>query len=638
MHDILIFADDYSEKLRSKLDASDIKKDHVMFLTQNEKTFLQLQAMSYRVFFLGDILTNEDIRGTDKECLDFIQLVFGGNDDSPFRYKNIPLGYFISFYLIPYFMRIFRYIICTDKALSYFHYERIIVAGAGNFSEAVRNVLSQKGVSFDSWLGGRWERFLYTLVKFRKGKANLWVAHPLRELFVEPVQNFMVLLDAYFWKMKAFLTGRSLKVNTAKRYFVLSADHHTYGIYDLMNKNMTWDFIACGFYYRFRKTAFKNVAPLERSFKIQMALKTVRASICFLSRWISLKSDENFHRKFEFMGINYWNKIKKLIKYNMLVSFPRLFLDHLIALEAFKIYPHSVLVLSDDQPPYFKTIIHAARQRKVKSLVIQHGVLGGVNGRERIHSDFYAAWGTRAFDWFKANADSSAVDKISVTGAARYDNYSAYMDIEKGKILDDLRLPHDKKIIMIFTEWSQDFSVVSSDIQDIRMADAVVNAMEKRVLHEKCHIVIKPHPTADPGLLRQYYKARGVDSTLITIIPGHLKELLYIAEICIGAYSSCILEAMFFEKPSIVFDRIALREAVPYVSMGAALGASNEDEMAIAIETLLYDKEKVKIIIENQKKYMEYAIYKPDGKSSERACKLLEKIMAGEEKMPHYIE
>jgi glycosyltransferase involved in cell wall biosynthesis len=638
MHDILIFVDEYAEKLKRKLDASDIKKGHIMFLTLNEETFLQLQATSYHVFFLEDILKSEDVRSTDKKCIDFIQLVFGGNDHFPFRYKNIPLGCFISFYLIPYFMRIFRYIICTDKALSYFHYERIIVAGAGNFSEAVRNVLSQKGVSFESWFGGRWERFLYALEKFRKGMANLWVAHPLRELFVEPAQNFLVLLESYLWKMKAFLTGRSTKGNPARRYFVLSADHHTYGIYDLMNKNMTWDFIACGFYYRFRKTAFKNVAPLERSFKIQMALKTVRASICFLSRWLSLKSDDSFHRKFEFMGINYWNTIKKLIKYNMLVSFPRLFLDHLIALEAFKAYPHSVLVLSDDQPPYFKTIIHAARQRKVKSLVIQHGVLGGINGRERIHSDFYAAWGPRALDWFKANADSSALDKIYITGSARYDDYSSHKNFEKRKILDELRLPQDKKIILIFTEWSQDFSVASSDIQDMHMIDAVVNTIERLALHEKCHIVIKPHPTADPGLLRQYCTARAGSSTLITIIPSHIKELLYVAEICVGAYSSCILEAMFFEKPSIVFDRISIREFVPYVSRGAALGARNEDEMAIAVETLLHDKEKVKIIIQNQKKYIAYAIYKLDGKSSERVCKLIEKVMEGEEKIPQYVE
>jgi hypothetical protein len=368
-----------------------------------------------------------------------------------------------------------------------------------------------------------------------------------------------------------------------------------------------------------------------------MAVNTMKAFVHFLFTWSRLRKDESFKRKFEFCGINYWDSISRLIKYTMLISFPRFFLDYLIAVEAFSSHPRSVCIVSDDRVPYYKNLVYAAGRCGVKSIVIQHGILAGINGTNAINADFYAAWGSRAIDWFSTNWDSKASDKIFITGAPRYDEYAAPKDLNKRKIAHELKLPHDKKIILVFPAWSGDFSVLSTNMRDLSMIDAILSALTRLGIEEKCQVIIKPHPGGDVDLLRKFFKSRDIVSQYITIIEGHLEELYFVADICVSAYSSCILEAMFFEKPSVVFDDLSIREAVPYVSRGAALGASNAEEMAISIETLLFNPEATKKIIDNQKQYIEYEAYRLDGKATERVVTLLEKIISGE-KIPRFIE
>jgi glycosyltransferase involved in cell wall biosynthesis len=637
MHDTIIFLDEYSERLIKKLDSLDIKQEKVLFLTQNVKTLFTLQGMSLNVQFLEELISKEDIENTDRECLDFISSVFCSGEDTPFHYKGIPMGYFISFYLTPYFMRLFRDILHVDKAIRHYRSNRIIISGTGNFCENVRIALDQKSIPFESFFAGNSDRILSAFNRFWSGEKTLWVAKPLRDLLVEPVQNFLVIFESFLWKLRSFIRKEKISSNSLKRHLIFSADHHTYRIYSSLKKDEQWDFLTCGLYYRFRKNYLKEVKPFEANFQPLMFFKALRVFIHFLFTWGALQRDKAFQGEFEFLGINYWNRIRKLIKYNMLISFPRLFLTYLISIEAFKKHPRSVLFVFHDQPPYYKTIIHAAKKCGVKSMIIQHGVLSGISGIDKIDADFYAAWGERAVEYFGGDSDSYSARQIYITGSPRYDEYKLLKDFDKETILNDLKLPRDKKLILIFTEWSQDATIRSSDMQDILMIEAVMNAIVNLGLNEQCHLIIKPHPTGDIRLLEQFCKIKKNVFPYATIIEGHLEELLFIADLCVSAYSTCILEAMFFDKPSIIFNNLLLQELVPYVSKGAALGAANEEEMVVAIKTLLQNQEIVKSIIEKQKAFIEYAAYRLDGKSSERVCKLLEKIISGEN-IPKHIE
>jgi hypothetical protein len=633
MYKTLLFSAGYPEKSISMLASQN--KDDFLFLTDNEKTFLQFKEMSYNACFAPNVLTSEDVITANQMCLDFIRSVFFPDGKHLFHYEGFPCGSIAEYYLIPYFMRLFRDILCTVKILDTVQYHEIMVVGTDRYTDTVRTVLQQKGISFQSFYSSKADKIIYLFKRFPSGKKNLWAGTPVRDIFVELIQNALIIGESFWAKLYPKRSDRRADTDPSKKYLIFSADQYTYRIYHALKKNKEWDFLTCGMYYRFRKSLLNDVTSFEGGVSLRMVMKTIKAFAHFRSVWHRLNRDDSFQGQFQIHGIRYWVCIKKLIKYSLLISFPRLFLDYLIAVETFRSHPRSVCIMSDDHVPYYKTIAYAAEQCGVKSIVIQHGILAGINGTNTINADFYAAWGPRAIEWFSTNWDSKAVDKISVTGAPRYDEYTALSGFEKSKILEALKLPRDKKLILVLTAWSGDFSIVSTNMRDLSMIDAVMNALSRLKIEEICQVIIKPHPGGDVDLLRQFLKTKY--QTAPYIIEGHLEELFFVSDICVSVYSSCVLEAMFFEKPSVVFDPFSIREVVPFVGKGAALGASNTDEMVTAIQTLFFDTEATKKIIDNQKKYIDYEAYKLDGKATGRVVNLIEKIISGEQ-APKFIK
>lgn len=624
----LVFLEEFSMKLDKKLDALNIDKGDVIFLTRNERCFLRLRDMSYNVHFLQDLLTPEDIDNTDTECLGFIRSMFFPVDDDIFRYKGIQMGRLIELYLIPHFIRIYRDILLMDKALAHFQYNRIVVSGPGDFTANARRALLRRGIPFESWFNSLYNRFPHMLMKLWRGKKNRWVGMLFRDFIFEPLQNFCVIADSYFWELLSYLKGKKVH-GVSKNCLVFSADYHTYSVNKMLDSRK-WASLAFGIDYLYRKKILKGVRSIEAHFKWSSAIKTIATFVHFLSLWMRLSRDAGFKRKFEFKGVNYWGRVKDIIKYNMLISFPRLFLTHLIAVEAFNKNRCSVLILPAEEPPYYRTLINAAVECNVKSMVIQHGVLVKPNGHNRIGTDFYAGWGKRAIEWFSKFNDKNTVEKIHITGVPRYDEYATQKDLDRNRILDTLGLPENKIIVLVLTEWAQDLSVSSTDMEDILMLDAVISALLSLGLKDKVHVVLKPHPTGDIDVLREFLELKRSGFQNVSVITNRLKDLLFAADLCVSSYSTTVLEAMFFGKPAIVFDHYTKKEFVPYASMGVALSASDEVEMASAIKSILYDGTVVEGIHEAQKEFIEYAAYKIDGRSTERLLKFIAMIAEGE--------
>ena len=372
-----------------------------------------------------------------------------------------------------------------------------------------------------------------------------------------------------------------------------------------------------------RRTRLRGIGSLEGSFRPGMAIRAFFAFLHFLSVWFVLSKDESFRDRFKFQEVNYWQLIKQLVKYNVLVSMPRHFLNYIMAQRSFRDHPKGMLIIGSDQPPYNRALVFAARQAGVKSMVIQHGMQGGINGHRAIDSDFYAGWGQRTIDWFKEHGEKGAAEKVLIAGAPRYDRYARADGKDRNEILKKLGLPEGKKLVLVLTEWVNDFSVSATGMLDIRMAEVAINAAEK--IGEQCHVIIKPHPSGDLEQLRRLLAMKKCRN--VSLVEGHLEELLFAVHLCVSAYSTCVLEAMFFETPSIVFDPSGSVEYVPYVSMGAALGAKNQEEMALAMEILLFNPLQRRGIIANQKRFIEYTAYKIDGKSTERVSELVERLL-----------
>ncbi|MDA8171760.1 MAG: CDP-glycerol glycerophosphotransferase family protein [Nitrospiraceae bacterium] len=621
MEKTLVFLDGNSRRLQKKIESLGLGEGSLLVLCRDEDAYLAFRETPYPVFFLPELLSNEDAECADKECLDFIKSTFYPDEieKDPFLYKGVRMGYVIEHYLIPIFMRVYRDMLLALKTAEHFEHDRIIVAGPEDFSRAARAAFRQRGIAFESWSGGKPERLFYVIRRFLAGRKNLWQAMPARELIFESLQNLLVLFER-----------KPAPKKDAKKWLFFSAEQHTVDIYEKMAGRPGWGFMKCGPFLRMRKTRLKEVSPLEGSFRLRMAPSACAAFLHFLGVWFGRSADKSFRGRFEFKEVNFWPRVRRLVKYHVLISMPRHFLNCEIAGRAFSKNPRGLLIVGADQPPYYRALVLAARQTGVKSMVIQHGMQGGINGHRAIDADFYAGWGQRTVDWFKKCGPPGAAEKVRVTGAPRYDQYAQAGSRDRQEIFRALGLPAGKKLILVLTEWVQDFTVSASGMRDIHMVETAIDAAG--TLGDKCHLVIKPHPSGDIRQMRRLIEKGKYEN--VSLIEGHLEELLFCADLCVSAYSTCILEAMFFQTPSIVFDRSGHIEYIPYVSMGAALGARDRQEMAEAMTALLFNASRRAEIIAARKKFIEYAAYKIDGESAERVSSLIENILPVKVKYP----
>ena len=619
----LVFLDGRSKRLLEKIASLGLSGDSLLLLCRDENTYLACRGTPYPVFFLPDLLSPEDVDNTDRQCLDFIKATFcpGQAEKDPFFYKGVRMGYVIEHYLVPIFMRVYRDTLLVLKAQGHFEHDRIIVAGPGDFSEAARAALSARGIGFESWSGGRLERLFYVTRRFLEGRKSLWRAMPARDLLFEPLQDLLVLLERKPAPAENAFSGK---------WLFFSAEQHTMDIYEEMARRPGWGFMKCGTYLRMRRTRLGKISPLEGGFRPWMAMAFLAGFLHFSGVWSVLCRDKSFRGGFRFREVDFWPRVRRLVKCHVLISMPVLALVLRAAARGFSLHPGGLLLIGADQPPYYRALVFSARQSGVKSMVIQHGMQAGINGHRAIDADFYAGWGQRTVDWFKKNGLNDAAGKVRVTGAPRYDRYSRMEKTDRGEILKKLGLPADKKIFLVLTEWAQDFTVFASGMRDIRMVETAVEAA--RGLGNECHVVLKPHPSGDIGLLRRLLENKKYEN--VSLIEGHLEELIMAADLCVSAYSTCILEAMFFETPSIVFDPSGPggpdAECVPYAGMGAALKAKDLEEMASGMKALLFDPSLRAKIIAGQKGFIEYAAHGIDGKSAMRVSTLMESLVDGD--------
>jgi glycosyltransferase involved in cell wall biosynthesis len=631
MPKILIFTDIYSDKLKRKVKCLKAKKEDLLFLTLNAGTYLALKEESCTVHFINEFLTAEDVEGLEKEAFKKTCSIFHSDGKDFSEYRGISLGFFSEFFIIDPLRRALINVRSVERAVGSLEYDRIIVAGTGHLSCAARFVLKAGGIQFESWMAGLSDRFLQAVKESGEGARTRWRFRPFKDLIVESIQTFCAIADSWFRNLLPWYSGRWARLR-GEKCLVFPADMDLFPVYESLKQDQ-WDFVVFGVHYTLRKSTFKDVLPLERYIRAAMLPKTLKAFFHFLSIWGKAKDDAGFKGKFVYSGTNYWALIRGTIKYNFLLTFPRLYLYYLISSEAFRYLPKgSAVIVTSDDPPVNRVAIEAARENGLKSIVTQHGMFGK-NVERGMIANFQVAWGDSVFDWHKERDYDT--ENIYVAGSPRYDAFHAFRENppSRAEILSSLGLPKDKKLVLILSgAGGFPFAEVG---EDFFMIESVADALVELGLDRESAVVIKPHPSANMAMLERYRKTVIRTFPDITMIAGHTTELLYAADLCVSWYSSTLLEAMFFEKPSIVFDHFWKKETVPYVSRSAALLASNADEMASAIDKILNDKTVLNDIIKNQKEFIKYTVYKFDGHSTERFCKLVEMILMGEKPPRH---
>ena len=298
---------------------------------------------------------------------------------------------------------------------------------------------------------------------------------------------------------------------------------------------------------------------------------------------------------------------KKKLKYLFLIYFPEMIryieiINNLLSVERPKL-----LVVMNERATLGNIAVHIAKQKRIKTLCIQHGVIGDASNIVPVSVDKIAVWG----DSSKEALINKGVpkEKIIITGAPQFDNLAIKKAYFERKAIKELGINQNKKLVILTTQ-------LVSDMEDI--TSAVFKAVKSI---PGIQLVIKTHPAEYS--IKRYKRIAKKESLNIIITKKHLYPLLSMCDVLITPSSTTGLEAMIMGKPLITINLSGKPDEMPYAESGAAIGVYRPEDIGPAIKSVLEDKDARKRLAKKAKLFIYDQCYKMDGNASKRVINLI---------------
>ncbi|MFC1926570.1 UDP-N-acetylglucosamine 2-epimerase, partial [Chloroflexota bacterium] len=367
-----------------------------------------------------------------------------------------------------------------------------------------------------------------------------------------------------------------------------------------------------------------NILYEIRTFKDHETRETkarlVKASALFQERWPALQSDKSLRQIMTHLDIPLWDIVERRFCYLFSTRFAELANKINIIENMLNRTKTDIIVVNNGVSEFDRTLIAAANQKSIPSLINQREQSGHPISSLPISASKVAAWGQITRDWLVREGVSP--DKIVITGGSRFDAYlkkSKSPNNGKGEIV----------LATQFTAKSTYFANIHlSPREDEMLLYSVVTAMKE--FPDK-QLVVKLHPSEKAverkkRIIENAAQEAKVDNVTV-VRSADLNEMLINADVLITPWSTVGLEAMILGKPVIQVN-LSKRPDTPsfitqYADSGAAIGVSRVEDVAPAIRSILTDSEVRQRLEDGRKKYVYEYAYKQDGKASQRVADLI---------------
>jgi|GEM_PF-1028751 len=268
---------------------------------------------------------------------------------------------------------------------------------------------------------------------------------------------------------------------------------------------------------------------------------------------------------------------------------------------------------------HFSILALVARACGIPSLELQHGLeyLGPDSIGTRHSAEYFAVYGQVVQDEFAALGLQR--EKFPVIGSPRFDAY-------KKESSTTHRAPHPRKGISVLCVGSVS-AQNEYDLEDYY--STIARALEKV---PGSSVVIKLRH----GRARESYY-REIIETLFARVPHTiaqyepLSELLASADVVVSYFSTFVLEALQFSKPTIVFNVESFEKEMirfhftRYAEAGSLLLAFTQEELETALRSLSGDGALRTRVAERAEKVLAQ-LYSFDGRASERMIELITRL------------
>ena len=267
---------------------------------------------------------------------------------------------------------------------------------------------------------------------------------------------------------------------------------------------------------------------------------------------------------------------------------------------------------------HFHILATVARACGIPSLELQHGLeyLGPGSYGTRHSAEYFAVYGQVVQDEFASLGLSRG--KFPVIGSPRFDAYKEVSFAPSSR-------PKGKGVSVLCVG-----SVSTQNEYDLEdYYTAIAKALEKI---PGCSVVIKLRP----GPARESYYREMIE-TLFARVPHTIAqyesfpELLTSTDIVVSYFSTSVLEALQFGKPTVVFSVESFEKEMirfhftRYAEEGSLLLAFTQEELEIALRSLSSDSTLRARVAERAKKVLAQ-LYSFDGRASERMIGLITRL------------
>jgi hypothetical protein len=318
--------------------------------------------------------------------------------------------------------------------------------------------------------------------------------------------------------------------------------------------------------------------------------------------------DEAFHEIFEYEHMNFWESIKDDVYYIHNIS-----TDLMLNIEEYEtvlknIAPDMVLI-GDDRPPHIRTCVLLAKNKKIQTMELQHGMYTRTGISAAPVSNKVCVWGEYARDVLIRAGGTD--DQIAVTGCPKFDSL-----FDKKKLRS---LSGDKKQckkILFATQYA--------------FEDATIGAIEKIIsflsIKHDVYLIIKPHPVEKPDLYRRF--AKKYRKVIVEDNKANIDDLILDADVLVTISSTVGINAAILDVPMVLlnFDKTDS----PY--MPISVEVCDIEDIPLAINDALYNGEVLQRLAGARKKFVYEHAYIQDGKATNRVADLIEKMIEEEKK------
>jgi hypothetical protein len=628
----LAIIDELSRSGSAAIDSLARSCDAMVVLTCNDETFAALNDGPYTVYLAQELFAPDDVVSLDNLAVSMIRTRFfmDANGHELTEYSGLPIADIGEQAFVRPTIEALRTVVSVGKAIAKCRAGRVVLIGPGPFTLLALEAARAASIPFVSVLRTPLHSMAHGLRTVRRFFSEGRPLTTFKVIYMEPILTALLTMAGLWARLRRAIAGETEE--SSKRLCVLSASPHIKPVYEHLRQSGQWDFVLMGIDLFGRRRAFPGLKPIEAYMSVSAPLRALWCCFHYMRLWMRLSADREFAGKFEHEGVSLWPVMKGVIRGIMLLTFPRIYLEHLVAVDAIeRIGRRRAVVLSHyDSTHDIRTVVDAARQAGVPTLLLQHALMGECTAQERIFSGAIAGWGKRSREWFGQHGYPR--QRIAVLGPPFFDNRLEMLKLNAGTLSPlELGLSPDRKTVLVITSGGEGLSVSTSAMEDYYMLRSVYDAIEQLGLGSEVQVAIKTHPSQNMTLITRLLNHLERPGIAAHMFSDRLDPLLSASHVVVGRYSTVLFEAMFFDKPSVVFDYLMKKELVPYVPYEAALGASNSKEMANALSTLLGGDPEVKRRLNaGRKRFIDYAITDTDGKALERLEAFITRMADGE--------